>query len=86
MAFPAAPVAVVAVAVALHQRPVPVRHSADHLPRVRAPLTREGRGLSKVADTEHGIRIPDAHASNNVGLVGGLFLRRIAPFALDQYF
>ncbi len=42
VALPVEPVAVVAIAVALHQRPVPVRDTADHLPRVRGPLARKG--------------------------------------------
>jgi len=73
VAFPAAPVAVEAIAVALHQRPVPVRHTADHLPQVRGSLAREDRGLSEVADAEHSIRLPDTNARNRIGAVVALF-------------
>ena len=73
MAFPVDPVAVVTVAVALHQRPSPVRDTANHLPRVRGPFTREGRGLSEVADAEHHMGMPDANARNRIGAAVALF-------------
>ena len=67
------PVAVIAVAVALHQRPVPVRHTADHLPQVRGSLAREDRGLSEVADAEHRVGKPDTNAGDRIGAVVALF-------------
>jgi len=73
VAFPVDPVAVVTVAVALHQRPSPVRDTANHLPRVRGPFTREGRGLSEVADAEHRMGMPDANARNRIGAAVALF-------------
>ena len=80
MPSPVEPVAVVAVAVALHQRPVPVRHTADHLPRVRCPLARKGRGLNEVANAENRIGMSDTNARNRIGATIALFIREAKKY------